>query len=84
MEYIEKTLGLPVIRKPWPNTKKMPYFLTERYEIEQVSSSRNYPKPIGFGDFLFIKVHGFGDKADLAAQNAFFGISPCFFSGDTL
>lgn len=37
MEYIEKTLGLPVIRKPWPNTKKMPYFLTERYEIEQVT-----------------------------------------------
>ncbi len=36
MEYIEKVLNLKVIRKQWKEINKIPYFLTDEYEFEQV------------------------------------------------
>jgi len=37
MDYIEKALGEPVIRHPWSNVHKLPYFLIDEYQMEQAT-----------------------------------------------
>lgn len=36
MEYITKALGLPVVREPWTQESKLPFFLIEKYAYEAV------------------------------------------------
>lgn len=37
MDYITKTLGIPVVRSAWTQQGSLPYFLTEKYGFEQAN-----------------------------------------------
>lgn len=56
MEYITEVLGLKVTRKKWEYSNKLPYFLTDEYDFEQVVLDDQ--------ECLFIK-----PKEDLAVIN---------------
>ena len=56
MEYITEVLGLKVTRKKWEESNKLPYFLTDEYDFEQVILDDQ--------ECLFIK-----PKEDLAVIN---------------
>lgn len=36
MEFIEKVLGLSVLRQPWEHLQKIPYYIQDRFTIEKV------------------------------------------------
>lgn len=56
MDYIGSTLGLTVTCMPWAHINNMPYFITERYDIQKVS--------IGPAQALMLKL-----KTDLPPVN---------------